>query len=221
MVPALTIIVPVGASEQTRPGLLDQLAVSNKNWQVLVAAGSQPEWRIPDHCRLLTGKPGRGKQQNHAAAEATGDWLWFLHADCELAANAAHQVSTFIERVDDALGYCQLRFLNDGPRLTALNAMGANIRSRWFRLPYGDQGLCMPKAWFEKLGGFHENLVRGEDLDLVVRARLAGLPIRPIGTTIRTSARRYRDDGWLKTTWEHQLSAWRLSRDARDQAAGT
>ncbi len=218
MLPALTIVIPVGPTERVRPHVLEQLTGANRGWQILVATTAQPEWSVPEECRLLTSPAGRAQQQNHAARQATGDWLWFLHADCELAPEAPDRITTFIEQAADALGYCWLKFLNDGPRLTALNAVGANIRSRWFNLPYGDQGLCISKDWFEILGGFRENLARGEDLDLVVRARLAGLPIRPIRTTIATSARRYRDNGWLKTTWQHQLAAWRLSQNARDQA---
>ncbi len=221
MLPALTIVIPVGPTERVRPKVLEQLTGVNRGWQILVAATDHPEWRVPEECHLLTSPAGRALQQNHAARQASGDWLWFLHADCELAHDAPGRIITFIEQAEDALGYCWLKFLDDGPQLTALNAVGANVRSRWFKLPYGDQGLCMPKSWFEKLGGFRENLVRGEDLDLVVRARLAGLPIRPIGTTIATSARRYRDNGWLKTTWQHQLAAWRLSKNARDQAASS
>jgi hypothetical protein len=82
-------------------------------------------------------------------------------------------------------------------------------------MPYGDQGLCVPAAAFARLGGFREDLERGEDLDFVVRARRAGLAVRPMGTGLETSARRYRDRGWLKTTLEHQIAAIRLIRGAK------
>ncbi|MFU8832155.1 MAG: glycosyltransferase, partial [Wenzhouxiangella sp.] len=149
----MTIVIPVGPTERVRPKVLEQLTDANRGWQILVAATAEPEWNVPVECHLLTSPAGRAQQQNHAARQASGDWLWFLHADCELAHDAPGRITTFIEQAEDALGYCWLKFLNDGPRLTALNAVGANVRSRWFNLPYGDQGLCMPRSWFEKLGG--------------------------------------------------------------------
>ena len=50
-----------------------------------------------------------------------------------------------------------------------LNAAGANLRSRWLGLPFGDQGLVLPRASFERLGGFDPALRYGEDHALVWR----------------------------------------------------
>jgi GT2 family glycosyltransferase len=132
-----------------------------------------------------------------------------------LCADTVDAVSRFASETEAAIGYCRLRFGGDGPWLAGLNALGANLRSRLLKQPYGDQGLCMPKEAFDRLEGFREDLRRGEDLDFIVRAGMAGIPVRPVGATITTSARRYREQGWLRTTWRHQLAAVRLIRNAR------
>lgn len=214
-VPSLSIIIPVGPGEDTWPELIDQLPLGRSSIEVIVSA-SQPRPAGTDtNLVWLSGEAGRGRQLNRAAEQARGRWLWFVHTDCRLSDNALPSALAFVRHDESALGYCKLRYLQDGPWLVHLNAIGANIRSRMLHLPYGDQALCLPARWFDRLGGFREDLERGEDLDLVVRARQAGLPIRPIHATVCTSARRYRQYGWLRTTWSHQLAAWRLTRNAR------
>ncbi len=103
----------------------------------------------------------------------------------------------------DALGWFRLAFRDDGPRLTALNAAGANWRARWLELPFGDQGLVLPHHCFEALGGFDEEAPCGEDHLLVWAARHAGLPLHCIPAVLETSARKYARHGWLQTTLRH------------------
>lgn len=67
-------------------------------------------------------------------------------------------------------------------------------RSRFFGLPYGDQGLLISRRFYERLGGFRAMPLM-EDVDLVRRIgrrHLVLLDARAI-----TSAARYRRDGWL------------------------
>lgn len=210
----LSIIIPLGPYEAVPRDLLASLGKGSEQVERILACCETPAQALASGLRQVQSAPGRGRQQNAGAAIAKGHWLWFLHADSRLGENALGQALQFI-RGADALGYCRLRFATDGPALTQLNAFGANVRSRWLGLPYGDQGLCLPGHWFQRLGGFCEDLARGEDLDLVVRARDLGLPLRCMGPTLTTSARRYQQRGWLRTTLEHQRAAWRLIRAAR------
>ncbi len=212
--PQLSVIIPVAPGDDAWRGLLQQLP---PDWDIIISATSRcPESRsLPDTFRWQAGPAGRGRQLNAGASLSRARWLWFIHADSRLASNACSQVSAWCGGRRRGLGYLDLRFLNDGPWLTRLNALGANLRSRWLGLPYGDQGLCIAAEQFQALGGFREDLERGEDLDLVVRARLSGLRAERIRAGIRTSARRYRDQGWLNTTWRHQINAIRLIRQAR------
>ncbi len=210
----LSVIVPMAPAENIPEPLLASLAGHGDSVQIILARTDPPSYRPGEPLCEVRSAPGRGRQQNAAAAVAKGRWLWFVHADSALPVSALEQVLAFASG-QDALGYCRLRFASDGPILASLNAFGANLRSRWLDLPYGDQGLCLPSSWFRRLGGFRQDLHRGEDLDLVVRARRAGLPLRCMGPTLTTSARRYRQHGWLRTTLQHQVSAVRLIYQAR------
>jgi hypothetical protein len=72
-------------------------------------------------------------------------------------------------------------------------------------MPFGDQGFCIRRRDWQALGGFPEAAPYGEDHLFVWKARRAGLPVRPLGLTLLTSARKYRDHGWLRTTARHFL----------------
>lgn len=217
--PTLSVIVPLAPAEATPQRLLSQLA-AQRSFEVFVSAADTAAGELPGGVVRLAGAAGRGRQLNRGARAASAPWLWFVHADCKLATTTLEAAASFVRSAEACIGYCDLRFLPDGPMAAALNASCANWRSRLLGLPYGDQGLCLPTDWFHRLGGFREDLPRGEDLDFVVRARRCGLRTRRIGTTIYTSARRYRERGWLRTTLEHQLAAVHLIRNARGNGRG-
>ncbi len=207
--------MPLASGERPNPGLLGVLDASAPGSELIISlADDAAAEGLPAAAQIVRGSPGRGRQLNRGAEQAEGRWLWFVHGDCRLEPGSVERVLAFARSHDRAVGYARLRFLDDGPALTRLNALGANLRSRLLGLPYGDQGLCIPAGWFGQLGGFREDLRRGEDLDFVVRARAAGLKTRPMEMTIRTSARRYRKHGWFSTTFRHQVAAWRLIRNA-------
>ncbi|NDY96908.1 glycosyl transferase family 2 [Wenzhouxiangella limi] len=208
----LQVIIPAGPAEVSWRGLLEQLPPA---WPVCISAVEERPAGLPDRINWLQGPAGRGLQLNAAASASRARWLWFLHADSILTEPALVQVQRLTCGTEAVLAYLDLAFLPDGPKQTALNAIGANLRSRLLGLPYGDQGLCLPAEDFRRLGGFRTDLARGEDLDFVVRARAAGLPLRRLPARIYTSARRYREQGWWKTSWRHQVNAWRLTRAAR------
>ncbi|MCM0019399.1 MAG: glycosyl transferase family 2, partial [Tagaea sp.] len=69
----------------------------------------------------------------------------------------------------------------------------ANWRARNFGLPYGDQGLLIARAAYEKLGGYRP-LPLMEDVDFVRRIGRANL--RALDGLATTSAARYERDGW-------------------------
>lgn len=198
-----------------------QLAALPSDAQVcVVSAGAAQTDRIEaslhdgvgPYWQELAAPQGRALQQNAGAAAATRDWLWLVHADALLAADTLPALARFIKADVVALGYFDLRFLDDGPAWMRVNALGARLRSRWFGLPFGDQGLVLPRHAFASLGGFDPGLASGEDHDLVWRARRAGLPIRAVGAPLYTSARKYAQHGWGATTIGHLRETWRQAR---------
>lgn len=207
--PQLSVIVPLAPGEGAWTGLLEQLrGIPPGSEVILVRAVPEPlelpkDW--PPSLRLdqCQGEHGRARQMNAGAHAACGRWLWFLHADSRLTETTLPALRAFLARGRDGLGFFRLGFLRDGPRLTALNALGANLRSRWLGLPFGDQGFVLPAHWFHRLGGYDEGRAFGEDHQLVWQARGAALPLILLRATVLTSARKYGHEGWLATSLRH------------------
>ena len=85
-----------------------------------------------------------------------------------------------------------------------LNSLGVRFRSHVLKTPFGDQGLCIKKSNFIQLGGYPDNLAYGEDHVFVWKSRQNNIEIKPANATIFTSGRKYKANGWLKTTLTHQ-----------------
>jgi GT2 family glycosyltransferase len=69
---------------------------------------------------------------------------------------------------------------------------------------------------FERLGGFDPSHAYGEDHAFVWAARRAGVPVVAAGAPLYSSARKYAEHGWLRTTarhgWLTAVQAWREAR---------
>lgn len=152
---------------------------------------------------VIVERRGRGAQQNAgAAALPEVNAYVFLHADTELPAGWAGEVERVLG-ADAAVGAFRLSIPGH-----AIVAAGANLRSRAFGLPYGDQALFMRAETFSKLGGFR-SLPIMEDYDLVRRAKKLGR-VGIAQNAVITSARRWDRRGAVRTTLVNQimLAGW-------------
>jgi glycosyl transferase family 2 len=225
----LAVVVPIGPGERAWRGLLPQLAALPPEARVVLVATASADLpqegdSIVGGLRAglvpLTAPRGRALQQNAGARAADRRWLWFLHADSRLAPTTLSALAKTLEHGSAGLGYFDLRFASDGPIAVHLNAFGVRIRSRWLGLPFGDQGFFLARADFERLGGFDAALPFGEDHAFVWAARRAGLALVPAGAPLYTSARKYAERGWLRTTarhvWLTAAQAWREAWRGRE-----
>ncbi len=157
----------------------------------------------------MESSPGRAKQLNTGANTALGRFLWFLHADTIVSTAAVAALENELQRQPTALHYFRLKFQDDGPRQMNLNAAGVWFRSRWLGMPFGDQGICIERSTFQKLGGYDETAAYGEDHLFVWKARQNGICLNGIREPIQTSARKYRQHGWWRTTSRHVILTFR------------
>lgn len=178
---SVTVIVPLSAGEADPDDLLAALPPS---FEIILARGGT-----------------RASSMNEAVLVACGRHLWFVHADTTLGADAVAALLAMLAAAPSALHYFDVLF--DGGPMMRLTEWGVRCRSRVLRLPFGDQALCIPAATFQVLGGYDEVTACGEDLLLVRRAHRAGISVLPIGASIMTSARKYRRNGWFRTTFRH------------------
>ena len=158
------------------------------------------------HFPIIISKKTRAISLNEGARKTTSDYILFLHADSKIEDDTIENLINYIKaRNVDGMYYFSLKF--DNGKILRLNSIGANLRSLWFSLPYGDQGFCISRKLFMKTGGFPENVNYGEDLYFVLKLKKMGISILNNQNYIITSSRKYLNNGWLITTLQHQ---WRL-----------
>ena len=229
----LAVIVPVGPGDQAWRTLLPQLSFLPAGAEICVVFCQQSALPLATELPALvdaeravktalvaakticiTAPIGRARQLNAGVACTQNAELWFVHADSVLHTNteAALIRALSAKSHTQALHYFDLRFAAGSSRKMRINEFGVWLRTRLFRLPFGDQGFLLTRANFVRLGGYDETLASAEDHALIWRARRAGLVIRAIGTSLSTSARRYAEYGWGKTTFKHLRLTWQQMR---------
>jgi rSAM/selenodomain-associated transferase 2 len=198
MTPLVSVIVPLLADGDAARQLIPQIPVDFRVEIIVAESGTESGLESLSRSRpditVIHTQQGRGRQMNAAAGLARGEWLLFLHADSQLPSGWLDLFqSTYVQEVVG--GWFQ--FALDDPAWQArLIERGVAWRVRFFKLPYGDQGLFVRRRTFAALGGYHE-IALMEDVEFVRRLVNAG-PVVEIPRTIRTSARRWRRDGWFR-----------------------
>lgn len=224
----IAAIVPTYEERSSLPRLVEDLRREGID-EVIVADGDSPDGTASVArslgAKVVVTTRCRGVQLNAGAAEAGAPLLLFLHADSRLPAGASDAIAAALARERVVLGAFALAIdATHAPWWTRLSlglvGGGATLRARLLSLPYGDQGLFMTRAAFDRLGGFPP-IARCEDLDLVLRARRAGkIAILPLPIT--TSARRWNRHGTWRTSARNVRDALRFVLDsARREKAGT
>jgi rSAM/selenodomain-associated transferase 2 len=185
----LSALVPAAVDGLVREVIVVDGGSADRTKEIVDQAGAQ----------LFGERAERGRQLAAGAAKARFPWLLFLHADTVLEPGWERETSRFMERVDTGdhpPSAAAFRFALDdqGPKSRLLERLVA-LRCRLLRLPYGDQGLLLPKSLYEEIGGFSP-LPLMEDVDLVRRLgrrRTVMLRSRAV-----TSADRFRREGYLR-----------------------
>ena len=187
----ISVVIPTSNAERLLPRCFDSLiaaAVRGVVREVIVAdAGSSDgTLQIADAAgaHILHARKGRSRQLAEGAAMAKSDWLLFLHPETALEPGWEVEAESFI---DQALMECPraavFRFaLEDFGGEARRAEAKANLRASLFALPYGDQGLLIPRRLYQKVGGYRD-MDRMEDADIVRRIgrrRLVSLRARAV-----------------------------------------
>jgi rSAM/selenodomain-associated transferase 2 len=202
----ISIIIPALNEARNLPDTLAALPVAPDLEIILVDGGSRDgTWEIAGRfpwVRRLQAPPGRGRQQNAGARVARGELLAFVHADTLFGEAHLRVLRHRAADTQFAAGAFELQLIPARPALR-LVAWGANLRSRWLGLPYGDQVLVVRRRLFWELGGFAPG--RPEDLDLVLRLR-RHTRLEILAPPVASSGRRWLEHGYFRTTAENWLA---------------
>jgi len=184
----LSIVVPIGPKDQNFK-LFDQLKDKFKDHEIIIACCSQniEAKKLKEHANqfITIQNSTRAKALNLGAEAASSPLLWFIHLDSDLS---LIQPSDLEKISEEKINTFLLKF--DDEKLK-LNASGANFRTKYLGIPFGDQSFIVHKRIFNLLGEFTISLKEGEDHEFIWKAKSIGIKINIIENYVISSAIKY------------------------------
>ena len=212
-VPPIAVVIAARNEAPRLPLLLADLAAAPQLLgEILVVDGDSAD--ATARVAALAGAavracpPGRGRQLALGVASTACPWLLLLHADARLALGWDRAVKAALDQADqpvEAAWYFDLAIAAAHPALRLVE-LAVALRSRWRQLPYGDQGLLVPRRLLERAGGVAP-IPLMEDLELMLRLRRFSR-LRPLGARVQVDGRRWQALG----VWQTALANARLRR---------
>ncbi|MGO3182646.1 MAG: TIGR04283 family arsenosugar biosynthesis glycosyltransferase [Aequorivita sp.] len=151
--------------------------------------------------QVISSNKGRAKQMNIGARLASGEILYFLHADSFPPDNFDSYMVSKVKNGNPA-GCFRMKFDSNH---WWLQLAGWLTKFKWQGCRGGDQSQFITKALYNEIGGFDENYIIYEDniliSELYERKKFVVIP-----HSLTTSARRYREHG----VWNLQYHFWTI-----------
>ncbi len=204
----ISIIIPTLNEAANIDQAIASIPISSQVEVIIVDGGSidrTVEIAQTKSVKVLAVTGGRAIQMNTGARAATGEILLFLHADTILPADFVKLVHNALSPVAAEIPVAGAFALKiDAPQWRLrLIEWGANWRSRYGQMPYGDQAIFLSAKTFQQVGGFPELPIM-EDFQLMRQLGKLGR-IEIVSTPVVTSARRWLKRGIVWTTAINQL----------------
>lgn len=205
----LSVIIPTLNAAAELGACLERMSAADEI--IVVDGGSTdgtPAIARETGARLIVAAKGRGNQLRAGGEAARGDWLLFLHADTLPGTSWRAAVQAHVESYPSHAGCFRFRLDDTAWQARAIER-GVAARVALLALPYGDQGLLISRALYERVGG-HRPLSLMEDVDLV--RRIGRSRLRAMEEEAFTSSERWRRDGWLARSARNLacLAMWRM-----------
>jgi rSAM/selenodomain-associated transferase 2 len=159
--------------------------------------------------QLFSSEKGRAKQMNVGAQKASGNILYFLHADTLPPNHFDKFILQEIQKGNKA-GCFRMKFDYPHPVLL-VSQFFTRFNVRWCR--GGDQSLFIEKDLFSALEGFNESYVIYEDCEFINRL-YEEKQFTIIPKSVKTSARKYKVNGTWKLQYHFAMIHIKKSKGA-------
>lgn len=200
----ISIIIPILNEAKILDKTLSRLHPELGYHELIIVDGGSSDNSVciaKKYGEVLTSARGRAKQLNAGAAAATGDILLFLHADIWLEPGALAAVEAALSSGYIGGGFRQR--IDSKHILYRPIERAGDIRGKYLKVFYGDSGIFLARADFEKIGGF-------PDVPILEEMEFSKC-LRKLGKTtlivphIHLSARRWEARGIVRTTLNNWL----------------
>lgn len=199
-VPKISIIIPVFNESQIIGKLIKYLKENSSSRlikEIVIVDGGSTDTTYTliknFDVTALSFKKGRAKQLNYGAKNASGEILYFLHADTFPPKNFDELI---IEAYTNGAetGCFRMQFDSKNP---FLQFFGWLSRINHTLCRGGDQSLFITNTLFKKNTGFNEDYLIYEDSEFISRLYKT-TNFKILSENVITSARKYRQKGWVK-----------------------
>lgn len=218
----ISVIIPVLNEESTIKGALDHLFAFDDDLEIIVVDGGSRDKTVEvakELAVVVRSKQGRALQMNTGAGRATGDVLFFQHADCRPEKGAFTEILRLLR--DPRVVGGALTYDVDKRSIVYRNhVFWSNLRARTSNIFLGDHGVFVRKGVFDQIGGYpHIPLM--EDVALCKMLKTRGRLVQAKSKML-ASTRRFDEEGFVRTVlmmWKNRL-LYRLGTDPEKLTSG-
>ena len=197
----ISIIIPILNEVETIEILLNHLLLNSSKEnisEIIIVDGGSTDGSqsiLPKflNVTLLPSEKGRAKQMNFGAKHATGNILYFLHADSFPPIDFDQAIINEIKKGNQA-GCFKMQFNSNHWWLKIASWL---TQFNWRACRGGDQSQFITKNLFQEIGGFNESYMVYED-NMLINALYNRNQFVVIKKTLTTSARLYQKHGIWK-----------------------
>ena len=211
----ISVIIPTLNEGTNLPCLLADIRAEETAHEIIVVDGGSRDDTVRQarehHVAVVRAGPNRGEQLRRGAEAATGEFLLFLHADCQFPRGGLARIEAALSASPRVVGG-NFRLVFDGSDAFSRWLTGFYA---WFRgrgLYYGDSGVFVRREVYDAIGGVRP-IALMEDFDFTRRLERIGPSVCIEDPPLITSSRRFAGrhplrivSGWLKIHALYYLS---------------
>ena len=193
----VTVVIPTYNSEKTIENTLNSIC-KYFNKIIIVDADSCDltiQMSKKYNIKIIKSLKGRGPQLVLGAENAHTDWIFFLHSDSTINKNNLIDINKFITNTlnNNKAASFKIKFNTNNIWSNLLSKL-VNIRSKYLKLPYGDQGLLISRSFYKNIGGY-KNIPIMEDVEIIRTIGFRNIKI--LNSYIITDAERFENQVWI------------------------